>query len=169
MRAVSGPFTSIFNASTLSKEAAPCRASHLAMGFGPAKTDHADAVTYRRTAEAFRRGDLTALAETIHDEVAWHLPRTSWMSREIRGRQALRDHLREIKRRTGGTFLLEDLQISGTDHHVIALQRLGATFGGETQRLEAVSVMRFEGGRQIERWFHFVAPAAFDAFFSKFA
>jgi ketosteroid isomerase-like protein len=80
------------------------------MGFGPAKIDHADAVTYRRAAEAFRRGDLTTLAETIHDDVAWHLPGTSWVSREIRGRQAL-----------------------------------------------------------LERWFHFVTPAAFDAFFSKFA
>ena len=129
------------------------------MGFGPGKTEHADAVTYGRTAEAFRRGDLTTLAETIHDEVAWHLPGTSWVSREIRGRPALLDHLREIKRRTVDTFLLEDLQISGTDHHVVALQRFGATFGGETERFEAVSVMRFAGGRQIER----------DAFFSKFA
>ena len=139
------------------------------MEFGPAKTDHADAVAYRRTAEAFRRGDLIALAETIHDDVAWHLPGTSWISRQIRGRQELLDHLREIKRRTADTFLLEDLHISGTDHHVVALQRFGATFAGETQRFEAVSVMRFEGGRQIERWFYFLAPTAFDAFFSKFA
>ncbi len=92
------------------------------MDFGPARTDHPDAATYRRTAEAFRRGDLTALAETIHDDVAWHLPGTSWMSREIRGRQALLDYLRESKRRTVDTFLLEALQISGTDHHVVALQ-----------------------------------------------
>jgi ketosteroid isomerase-like protein len=138
------------------------------MGFGSAKADHPDAVTYRRTADAFRRRDLTLVAETIHDDVAWHLPANSWMAREIRGRAELLDYLREIVRRTANTFLLEDLRIAGTDHHLVALQRFGATFEGDTQRFEAVSVMRYEGGRQIERWFHLLDPPAFDAFFARF-
>jgi hypothetical protein len=29
--------------------------------------------------------------------------------------------------------------------------------------------MRFEGGRQIERWFYLHEPEAFDAFFARFS
>jgi ketosteroid isomerase-like protein len=138
------------------------------MAFGPAKTDHRDAVTYLRTAEAFRRRDLNVLADAIHADVTWHFPGRSWLAGEIRGREALLDHLREIVRRTANTFLLEDLYIAGNDHHLVALQRFGATFEGQTQRFEATSVMRYEDGRQIERWFYLLDLPAFDGFFSRF-
>jgi ketosteroid isomerase-like protein len=138
------------------------------MGFGPAKADHRDAVIYRRTAEAFRSRDLKSVADGIHDDVAWHFPGRSWLAGEIRGREALLGYLRELVRRTANTFLLEDLHIAGTDHHLVALQRFGATIAGETQRFEATSVMRYEGGRQIERWFYLADLPAFEQFFSKF-
>jgi ketosteroid isomerase-like protein len=138
------------------------------MDFGPAKTDHRDAVTYRRTAEAFRRRDLNILADDIHDDVTWHFPGRSWLAREIRGRTALLDYLREVVHRTANTFLLEDLYIAGTDHHLLALQRFGATFEGQTRSFEATSVMRYEDGRQIERWFYLLHQPAFDEFFARF-
>jgi ketosteroid isomerase-like protein len=138
------------------------------MSFGPAKTDHRDAVTYRRTADAFRRRDLNALAEGIHDDVIWHVPGHSWLAREVTGRGALLAYLREVVQRTANTFLLEDIYVAGTDHHLVALQRMGATFEGGTQRFEVTSVMRYEGGRQIERWFYLLDLPAFDGFFSKF-
>ena len=50
----------------------------------------------------------------------------------------------------------------------MALQRLGATVAGETQTFESVSIMRFDGGRQLERWFYFPEQDAFDAFFARF-
>ena len=49
--------------------------------------------------------------------------------------------------RTGNSFVLEDRSISGTDHHVVTLQRFGATITGETQMFDAVSITRFDGGR----------------------
>jgi ketosteroid isomerase-like protein len=125
-------------------------------------------MTYRRAADAFRRRDLQALAETIHDDVRWHFPGKSWVAREIQGREALLGFLRELTTRTINTFFLEDVRIAGTDHHLVAVQRFGATHGGQTQKFEAVSIMRFEDGRQIERWFHLVNLEAFDAFFMKF-
>lgn len=138
------------------------------MNFGSAHVDHPHAVTYRRAADAFRRKDLETLGQTIHENITWHWPGQSWISREIQGRDALLVFLREIIARTNQTFVLEDRSISGTDHHLVAVQRFGATHNGETKVFEAVSVMRFEGGRQIERWFHLLDPEGFDAFFSKF-
>jgi len=138
------------------------------MNFGPANIDHPDALTYRRAIDAFRRKDLGAVAQTIHEEVTWHLPGSSWIAREIHGRDALLAYLKEVMTRTAETFTVEDRSICGTDHHVVALQRLGATHNGRTQKFDAVSVMRFEGGRQIERWIHLLDAEAADAFFAEF-
>lgn len=121
-----------------------------------------------RAARAFRERDLDAITETIHESVVWHFPGNSWLGREVEGRTALMAYLKEIVSRTGNSFVLEDRSISGTDHHVVALQRLGATVTGETQMFEAVSIMRFDGGRQLERWFHLPDQDAFDAFFARF-
>ena len=138
------------------------------MSFGPSYIDHPDAVTYRRAADAFRRKDLATVAETIHEDVTWHIPGTSWIAREVQGRDALFAYLKELLTKTSGTFILEDRSISGSDHHLMAVQRFGATYDGHTEKFDAVSVMRFEGGLQIERWIHLIDLAAFDKFFAKF-
>lgn len=132
-------------------------------------TEHPDAAAYRRAADAFRDQDLEILAETIHEDVTWHVPGSSWLAREIVGRDAVLAVLGEIVERTGGTFTLEDVLVSGCDDHVLAVQRFGAAEGGERQVFDATSVMRFVDGRQHERWFHIHEQAAFDAFMARFA
>ncbi len=130
-------------------------------------TEHPDVVTYKRAADAFRARDLDAIVETIHEHVAWHVPGTSWLSAELRGRGELLAFLQMLVERTSGTFILEDRFLSGNDDHVVASQRMGATIDGDTKRFDVVSVMRFEEGRQRERWFHVGDQDAFDAFFSR--
>ncbi len=129
---------------------------------------HPDAVTYQRAADAFRAGDLEELATTIHQNVAWHLPGTSWMARDFQGRSALVAYLQEIMRRTHGSFTLRDVYVSGSDDHVLAAQQFGATVDGEERLFDVSSVMRFKDGRQIERWFHIHDQSAFDEFFARF-
>jgi ketosteroid isomerase-like protein len=36
--------------------------------------EHPNALAYRRTAEAFRQGDLDAIASLIAEDVVWHVP-----------------------------------------------------------------------------------------------
>lgn len=130
--------------------------------------DHPDAVTYRRAADAFRAGDLDTLASTIHDQVIWHMPGTTWMARDFQGRGTLLAYLREIMQRTNGTFTLQDVSVSGTADHVLAVQRFGATVDGEERLFDVTSVMRFSDGRQKERWFHIHDLGAFDEFIARF-
>lgn len=129
---------------------------------------HPDVVMYKRAADAFRARDLNAITETIDHNVAWHFPGTSWLSRELHDRDEVMAFLQEAVERTSGTFILEDRFLSGNDDHVVASQRIGATINGDTRRFDVVSVMRFEGGRQRERWFHVADQEGFDAFFSRF-
>ena len=130
--------------------------------------DHPDAVTYRRAADAFRAGDLDALADTIHESVIWHLPGRTWMARDLKGRGTLVAYLREIMDRTNGTFRLQDVCVSGSDDHVLAAQRFGATVHGEERYFDVSSVMRFSDGQQKERWFHIHDQSAFDEFIARF-
>jgi ketosteroid isomerase-like protein len=129
---------------------------------------HPDAITYRRTAKAFRAGDFEELATTIHEHVIWHMPGTTWMARDLEGRIALVAYLQEITQRTHGTFTLRDVCISGSEDHVLAAQRFGATVHGEERSFDVTSVMRFTEGRQKERWFHIHNQSAFDEFFARF-
>jgi ketosteroid isomerase-like protein len=135
---------------------------------GIIRTDHPDAVTYRRAADAFRAGDLDALATTIHENVIWHLPGSTWMARDFKGRTTLLTYLREIMQRTNGTFKLQDVCVSGCDDHVLAVQRFGATVDGEERFFDVSSVMHFSDGRQKERWFHIHNPSSFDDFIARF-
>jgi ketosteroid isomerase-like protein len=100
--------------------------------------------------------------------VIWHLPGTTWMARDFKGRGTLLAFLREVIQRTNGTFKLQDVSVSGTDDHVLAAQRLGATVDGEERFFDVSSVMRFSDGRQKERWFHIHDQSAFDEFMSRF-
>jgi len=139
------------------------------MSFGPSDANHPDAVAYRRATDAFRRGDRKTFEDTIDEDVAWHFSGRSWLAREIRGRQNLLAYFDEITRRTSGTFVLEDRAISANDHHVLARQRLGAIFNDDLRMFDCVSVIRFVGGRQAERWLHLIDPEGADAFFGRFA
>ncbi len=130
--------------------------------------DHRDAVTYRRAADAFRAGDLDALATTIHEKVIWHMPGGTWMARDLEGRAALVGYPREIVQRTNGTFTLQDVCVSGSDDHVLAVQRFGATVDGESRFFDVSSVMHFRDGLQKERWFHIHDVSAFDEFMARF-
>jgi hypothetical protein len=84
------------------------------------------------------------------------------------GRDPLVEYLREITKRTNGTFTLQDVFVSGCDDHVLAVQRFGATLDGEEQFFDVSSVKHFTGGRQKERWFHLHELNDFDAFIARF-
>jgi hypothetical protein len=90
------------------------------------------------------------------------------MARDFKGRDTLLAFLREVMQRTNGTFKLQDVFVSGTDDHVLAAQRLGATIDVEEQFFDVISVMRFSDGRQQERWLHVRDQRAFDEFMARF-
>jgi ketosteroid isomerase-like protein len=116
--------------------------------------EHPDAVANHRTADAFRARDMETLSELFDADVVWHIPGTSTLAGEIRGRDSLWrwfDRLREV---TGGTFTLEDHDILATDDHVVALNVMSAVVDGVWVSVNMANVMHFRAGRQQERWFH---------------
>ncbi len=111
---------------------------------------------------------MVAINRLIHQDVVWHIPGKSWFSAEVNSRADLLGFLQNAVDVTGGTFILEDVHISGNDDHVLTVQRIGGTHQGNTKVFDMVTVIRFEDGLQHERWFHFLDQEGMDAFFSLF-
>jgi ketosteroid isomerase-like protein len=123
-------------------------------------TEHPDALAYHRTADAFRAGDMETLAELFDEDVIWHIPGTSALAGQIRGRDALWKWFGRLREVTDGTFTLEDHDVLATDEHVVALNVMSALKGGVRISVNMANVMHFRNGRQSERWFH---PSDMDA------
>lgn len=123
---------------------------------------HPNAVAYRRTADAFRAGDLTAVAALISEDVLWHLPGSHPMAGEIHGRDEL---LGWLGRLHAFGFWLRELEVFGNDRHVCAISIMGASRGGVEMSTRVISVFDYDDGQQIERWIYPDDLATWDAMF----
>ena len=126
-------------------------------------TDHPNAVTYRRTADAFRNGDQTVLASLIDAGVVWHVPGGHAMAGDIHG---LDDLLAWFRRLAPKGFWLAEHDVLGNDNHVCALSIMGARRDGVDVQTRVVSVFHYRDGKQVERWFYPEDPAAWDGIFA---
>ena len=113
-------------------------------------TEHPNATAYRRAADAFRAGDLAAIADLVDDDVVWHVPGNHSRAGDIHGRTALIAFLGGLAR-TG--FWLREHDVLGNDEHVCALSVMGARRPGIDVETRVVSIFHFRDGRQVERWF----------------
>ena len=112
--------------------------------------EHPNALAYRRTADAFRAGDLGALRLLFDAEVVWHIPGHSFRAGEFRGLDAVIELLRGLP--AGFTLLEHD--VLGNDEHVVALSYMGVRRPDLELETRVVSVFHFRDGRQVERWFY---------------
>ena len=125
--------------------------------------EHPDALAYRRTADAFRSGDLDRVESVIAPEVVWHVPGEHPMAGTIRGRDAVLTWLTQLK--TLGFWLVED-DVFASDRHVCAVSTMGARRDGVDAHTRVISVFRYRDGRQIERWLYPDDAAAWNAIFA---
>ena len=113
--------------------------------------DHPNAVAYRRTAEAFRQGDLDAIASLIAEDVVWHVPGNHPLAGDWVGRERVLELLARL--RSLG-FTLREHDVFGDDDHVCALSHMGASRDDLEISTRVVSIFHFRDGRQTERWLY---------------
>lgn len=124
--------------------------------------DHADAIAYRRTAEAFRAGDLDLVKTLIAPDVVWHVPGEHDMAGKIGGREALLSWLAQLGKI--GFWLVEH-DVFASDQHVCAISTMGARRDGVDVQTRVVSIFRYRHGRQVERWIYPDDSAAWNEIF----
>ena len=124
--------------------------------------EHPNATAYRRTAAAFRAGDLVAVEELIDADVVWHLPGRHLLAGDLVGRDAVLAFLTTLGQLG---FWLKEHDVFGNDEHVCALSIMGARRTGVEVHTRVVSVFNYRDGRQLERWFYPDDMIAWDSIF----
>ena len=125
--------------------------------------EHPDAIAYRRTAEAFRRGDLGVVESLIAPDVVWHVPGDHAMAGTIEGRAALLEWLARL--RSIGFWLVEH-DVFASDEHVCAISTMGARRDDVDVQTRVVSIFRYRKGQQLERWIYADDTASWNAIFT---
>ena len=125
--------------------------------------EHPDALAYRRTADAFRSGDLDLVGTLIAPEVVWHVPGGHDMAGTIDGREALLAWLAQLRRIS--PWLVEH-DVFASDDHVCAISTIGVRRDGVDVKTRFISIFRYQDGRMVERWVYPDDIAAWDAIFA---
>ena len=128
-------------------------------------TEHPNAVTARRCAEAWNSGRLDVFREFLSEDAIMHFAGNNAMSGTYRGRDAVMDALARARR---GRVTQSDVEsVLASDDHVIVFFHLTSERDGKT--LDVVQVMAIKvnaEGKLTEAWFLVNDQRGFDQFWS---
>jgi len=82
--------------------------------------NHPNAETTRAALEAFMKGDMETLANSIADDAVWHVPGGHPWAGDFRGRDAILGRFGEMAK-AGASVTFDELHdVLGNDEHVVA-------------------------------------------------
>jgi YbgC/YbaW family acyl-CoA thioester hydrolase len=105
-----------------------------------------------RQREMYAGGDLAAVEELLAEDVVWHVPGTSPIAGNYRGREAVAGYFRLRRELAGGAIRVAK---GGEAHHEEALVQLAdgrAPLGGREVVWRTAGVYRVADGRIAEAW-----------------
>jgi uncharacterized protein len=105
-----------------------------------------------RQREMYAGGDLAAVEELLAEDVVWHVPGTSPIAGDYRGREAVTGYFRLRRELAGGAIRVAK---GGEAHHEEALVQLAdgrAPLGGREVGWRTAGVYRVADGRIAEAW-----------------
>jgi ketosteroid isomerase-like protein len=126
--------------------------------------EHPDAALVRQGYDAFIAGDMEWLNEHLADNIVWHVPGSSVLSGDYRGREETLGFFAKSVQAAIPSFDIHDVVAS--DDHAIAL--LTVTFkrndNGQSFEGRSIQVFHIENGKALESWFMNEDQAALDSF-----
>ncbi|MGH3326283.1 MAG: nuclear transport factor 2 family protein [Streptomycetales bacterium] len=104
--------------------------------------EHPDVTTVRRAYRSFTNGDMTTLGTMIADDAVDHVPGSSQLAGDHRGKDAIFAYLAKLAELTGGTLQVDLQQLMSDGHgHVVGVQRNTARRDG--RRLDQMEAIVF--------------------------
>src|SRR4051812_10620536 len=114
-----------------------------------------------RQREMYAGGDLAAVEDLLAEDIVWHVPGTSPIAGDHRGREAVLRYFTTRRELAGGALAVtKHDQISRGDV-LVQLADGRAVLGGEEIEWRTAGVYRVAGGRIAEAW---LVPLEADAF-----
>jgi len=109
--------------------------------------DHPTAAKIRAIAEASEAsGDLTAVMDSIDDDVVWH---EIGSDEPIRGKQALMERMSQFG---DGVITTETHDVIANDEHAVQLVTATATLGDRSLTYRTAEIYHVRDGKVTERW-----------------
>ena len=108
-------------------------------------------------------GDVEAVAELLADDVVWHVPGSSPIAGDHRGREAVVAYFERRRALADDTFVMHPKGVLEDGDAVVQLVDGEAVIGGERRTWSTAGVYRVAGGLIAEVWLVPLDLAAFDA------
>ncbi len=121
---------------------------------------------HRRQADMYAGGAIAPVAELLADDVVWHVPGTSPIAGDHRGRDAVIAYFCTRRALADHTFVMHPKGVLEDGEAVVQLVDGEARIGGELRTWRTAGVYRVAGGRIAEVWLVPLDLAAFDAIWS---
>ena len=121
-----------------------------------------------RQREMYAGGDVEAVRGLLAEDIVWHVPGTSPIAGDYRGRDAVIGYFRARRELAGGAISITKV---GEAHHEEALVQLAdgrARVGGEEVTWRTAGVYRVAEGRIAEAWLVPLDQEHFDRVWSGF-
>lgn len=103
-------------------------------------TEHPNAVTMRRAFEAFGRGDLETVRQSLADDCTWTAPGDTPISGTFRGWEEISNMFVSLFELTGGTHSNVVVDVLADDLHAVAIYDATSTIDGRTTTLRNVLI-----------------------------
>ena len=108
-------------------------------------------------------GDVGAVAELLAEDIVWHVPGTSPIAGDHRGREAVIAYFERRRALADNTFVMHPKGVLEDGGAVVQLVDGEAVIAGELRRWSTAGVYRIAGGLVAEVWLVPLDLAAFDA------
>jgi acyl-CoA thioesterase FadM/ketosteroid isomerase-like protein len=105
-----------------------------------------------RQREMYAGGGLAAVEELLADDVVWHVPGTSPIAGDYRGREAVIGYFRTRRELAGGTIKVTKSGDVSHDEALVQLADGEAALGGRDVVWRTAGVYRVAGGKVAEAW-----------------
>jgi uncharacterized protein len=119
----------------------------------------------RSAFDAFAKGDVDTLRESMGQDAVWYLPGRNQLSGDHRGVDAILGFFGKTMELSGGTFL-EVHDVVANDDHAVALFGSRAEREDRTYENRNVLVIHIRDGKLVETWLMSQDQYAADEFFA---
>jgi len=116
--------------------------------------------------DAFAKGDVDTLRESMNQDAVWYVPGRNQLSGDHRGVDAILGFFAKTMELSGGTFRADLHDVVANDDHAVAIYVARAERDGRTYENRNVLVIHVRNGKLAETWLLSDDQYAADEFFS---
>lgn len=129
--------------------------------------DHPNAARLRKGYEAFKTQDLETISDLFADNIVWHVPGTSPLAGDYKGKEEVFGFFMKTAELSNGTFAIDIHDVLANDDHGVALVHVTGERDGKRLDQNQAHIFHMDSdGRATEFWNMAEDLASVDEFWS---